>query len=310
MRVQLLIRDKDYRDAMKEMIAGADIDIFVEIESDSSKDGNSLILTDIAPDEIDKDVLRKIAGRTLFLSGVRPGTDHRSRNVSGINNDPPYTIFKYSCLSSILAELAMVYHEWTGDQGNISAVTKSIAVLSESDLCSADRCRILARQIIYRKGGSVLILPLGYINDYSFDTGEAIGWFTRLMYLIDEGREYPAESFVVKDSYGVSYLMLPRGLNPVAGLDGEYLSKLISGIGCKFDTLILDVGSSLRKENLDIAAGADRVLFFGNGRRIPDISKVIGSKAEGKTTCISMLTDEDETMKIDEFVLGTISNTA
>lgn len=308
MRVQLLIRDKEYRDALTEMIAGSDMDILIEIESDSSRDGKSLILTDIPPDEIDSEVLRKISGRTLFLSRVRPGTDRDSKDDSKYK-EPLHIIFKYSCLSTILAELALVHHEWTGDPGSISTVSKTIAVTGESDYHNADRCRILARQIIYRKGGSVMILPLGYINDYSYDTGEARGWFKRLMYLIDEGREIPVDSFICKDSYGVSYLMLPRGLNPVSGLTGPYLSKLILSLGCRFDTLILDVGTSFRRENIDLASHADSILYFGNCRRIPDITKILGSESEDRISTISITSDEDETISIDEFVMRTYGNT-
>ena len=300
MRVQLLIRDKDYRDALTEMIAGTDMDIYLEVESDSSKDGSSVILTDIRPDEIDMEILKKISKRTLFLASVRPGTDTSDDDVH------LHRIFKYSCLSSILSELVMVHHEWTGDTGGIRTVSRTLAVISETDYRSSDRCIILARQIIYRVGGSVLILPLGPINDYSYDTGEAHGWFTRLMYLIDEGRDFPIDSFAVKDSYGVSYLMLPKGLNPVAGLSAEYLSKLIMSVGCRFDTLILDIGSSLRHENTDIASRSDGILFFGSGRRIPDIGKILGRDAEGKITQISTDTGADESISIDEFVISSL----
>lgn len=302
MRVQLLIRDKEYQDALTEMIAGSDMDILIEIKSESSRDGKSIILTDISPDELDRDVLCKISPRTLFLSAVRPGND-AGRKVSGEISAPLHIVFKYSCISNILAELALVHHEWTGDPGNISTVSRTIAVIGESDYHSADRCRILARQIVYRKGGSVLILPLGYINDYSYDTGEARGWFTRLMYMIDEGKDYPADSFVCKDSYGVSYLMLPRGLNPVSGLGNAYLGKLIMSLGCRFDTLILDAGTSFRRENIDLAARSDRILYFGSGRRIPDITKIIGSEAADRLTTISISADQDETISIDEFVM-------
>jgi hypothetical protein len=156
---------------------------------------------------------------------------------------------------------------------------------------------------VYRRGGSVLVLPLGFVNDYLFDTSNPGGWFARLMYLIDEGRDYPSETFVTKDPYGVSYLMLPGGLNPVAGLSEEYLNKLILSIGCKFDYLILDIGSSLRKENINIAGGADRVLYFGSGRRIPDITRVLTNVKSSRITTVDLAPDEDESVKIDDFVL-------
>ena len=298
MRVQLLMRDAEYRNALTEMISVEDRDIFVEVSSTAAKDGKSLILTDIDPKEIDSEILAKISRRTLFLSPVDP---ERVRSSAAAGNEVKlHVIFKYCCLSSIMAELAILYHEWTGDIGGVSTMTRTIAVTGESDLLSSERCRSIARQIIYLNGGSVLILPLGFINDYSTDTEESQGWFSRLMYLIDEGRDYPAESFISKDSYGISYLMLPQGLNPVAGIGGEYLRKLISSIGFRFDTLILDIGTCFRKENIEIAAHADDILFIGNGRRIPDISRIIGSEASSKVRRIRINSDEDETLAIDE----------
>jgi hypothetical protein len=99
--------------------------------------------------------------------------------------------------------------------------------------------------------------------------------------------------------------MLPPGLNPVAGLSGEYLSELLLSIGCKFDALILDIGSTLRKENLDIASGSDKILYFGSGRRIADIGKILGGPPDSKLTIISVSPDKDESVSIDDFVLKT-----
>lgn len=300
MRIQMLVRDADYRNALVDMISSEDRDIYIEVDGDSARDGRSVILTDIMPGEIDRDVLRRIARRTLFLSGTDPGNSGL-KDAALIQEENLHVLFKYSCLSNILAELALVYHEWTGDAGSLAPVTKTIAVTGDNDLYSSERCHTLARQIIYRYGGSVLILPLGYINDYKTDAGLGRGWFTRLMYLIEEGRDYPKDSFVITDSYGINYLMLPPGLNPVAGLSKEYLTDLIRSVGCRFDTLILDIGSCYRRENLDVAAQADSVLFIGSGRRIPDIEKILGSGASGRLTKIRLSPDTDETLSIDEY---------
>ena len=301
MRINMLIRDKEYRDALTEMLSESDFDIFIDVTGDAAKDGMSVILTDIMPGNIERSVLHRIAGRTLFLSDVDPGNPGL-KDAALIQEESLHVIFKFSCLNSIMAELALVHHEWTGDSGSLVPASKTIAVTCESDLYSRCCCLSLARQIIYIHGGSVLILPLGFINDYTNDSGGGRGWFTRLMYLIEEGRDYPKDSFVMQDSYGISYLMLPGGLNPVAGLTGDYLTALIRSIGGRFDSVVLDIGSCYRRENIEVCSHADNILFVGSGRRIPDIDKVLGSGAAGKITRIRAAPDGDEDLKIDEFV--------
>ncbi|MBR2541172.1 MAG: hypothetical protein IKE85_10185 [Mogibacterium sp.] len=301
MRVQMLMRDTEYRDAMIKSIASSERDIFLEIEGNASKDGNSVILTDIRPEEIDDEVLKKIAGRTLFLTGVR-STCKPQDKLTDPDHADIHTIFKYSCLSSIMSELTLIYHNWTGDPGGLASYSRTIAVTGESDLVNSDRCRELARQIIYRHGGSVLIIPLGYINDYAENAGEGKGWFKRLMYLIEEGRDFPSESFVYRDTYGISYLMLPPGLNPVSGLSGDYLAGLIRTMGARFDTVILDIGSCYRRENIEICTRADNILFVGSGRRIPNMEKIIGSEAVLRLESIRYSPDSDLTLEIDEYV--------
>ena len=311
MRIGMLMRDMEYRDALTEMISHSDRDILIEIAGRSGADGKSVILTDIMPDEIDDDVLRRIAPRTLFLSSIPPerGTSLNSDDHTDTNTLPLNVIFKYSSVSTILAELTLVYQRWTGDSCILSTVSVTIAVMGESDLHSSSICRMLARQIIYRRGGSVLILPLGFINDYAernntqAEREEARGWFRRLIYMIDDGRDFPAESFVTNDSYGISYLKLPEGLNPVAELDSRYLDRLVTSMGMRFDTMILDIGTCYRQENIGLACRADRIIFIGSGRRIRDIREMIDSLPAERTKSIRFSMGTDETLALDDYVL-------
>ncbi len=319
MRVGMMIRDTEYRDALIEMIADMDKDVFIEIAGSGSIRKDAVILTDILPSEIESKSLSRIKGRTLFLSpvpvgraGLRPvykdngnGQDGRPENY--IQENMPEAgcrmIFKYSSLISIMAELSIVYSAWSGDTGAITPATRVIAVTGDADQLSAVRCRTLAGQIAYRQGGSILILPLGYINDYSNETAaDGSGSFRKLMYFIDEGRDYPPEGFTYTDSYGISCLRLPGGINPLTSLGRGHLSELITSISRHFDTLILDIGTCYSEVNLSILKTADNILFFGSGRRITDPAAFIGQDNQEKTTKISGADAGAEAREIDDFV--------
>ena len=293
MRLTMMLRDKEYRDAMIEMISEYDKEIFIEVADGSGASRDSVILTDVEPEEIGSETLASLAARTVFISARHIGED---------NKDTVHRVFKYSSTDNIMAEISMVYYTWTGDAGAISPLSRSIAVCSEYDSGISDRCRSLARQIIYRIGGSVLILPLGFINDYQVSEDCSEGLFRKLMYYIDSGRDYPAECLTAGDSYGISYLRLRPGPNPAAYLDEDNLGKLIRSVGSRFDTVLLDAGTSYSRNNIDAISRADNIVYFGNGRRIPDLASYIGREQAERARIIRLTGETDEAMQIDETV--------
>ncbi|MBQ9074865.1 MAG: hypothetical protein IJY32_02745 [Mogibacterium sp.] len=322
MRVGMMMRDTEYRDALIEMMADMDKDVFIEIAGPGSIRKDAVILTDILPSEIESRSLSRIKERTLFLSPVpvdrsklRPVfKDSEDRNDGNnrkyIQENMPESgcrlIFKYSSLISIMSELSLIYSAWSGDTGTITPATRVIAVTGDADQLSAVRCRTLARQIAYRHGGSILVLPLGYINDYRTDAeGDSGGWFRKLMYFIDEGRDYPPEGFTLTDSYGISCLKLPGGINPLTSLGRGHLSDLITSMSRHFDTLILDIGTCYSDTNLSILRKADNILFFGSGRRIADPDDFTGKKYSENLTQITCHDTGTEAREIDDFISET-----
>ena len=294
MRVVIMMRDTEYRDALAEMISETGKDIYAVLNGGAGTHKEAVILTDVQPDEIEPAALAKLEERTVFLSPVPVSRDKENRH---------HVIFKYSDITAILAELASVYSEWSGDSGTLAASTRVISVISESDQLSADRCRTLAAQIIYNHGDSVLIIPLGYINGHLQQTGtDEGGSFRRLMYMIDEGKDCPPGSFTSIDSYGISYLRLPAGINPVSGLDEDYLGSLISSAGSHFDTVILDIGTCFRKENLQMICKSDNIIFFGSGRNTGDLSSFFNEKTAARIRQICTADAKDETIGIDDYV--------
>ena len=299
MRVAVLMRDKEYRDAMIERISGSDKDILIEIAGPAGIRKDAVIITDILPDEIESRSLESIRSRTLFLTPAAADSVRAADADNAPSEDSLHTLFKYSSLNVIMAELSLLFSEWSGDTSGLSRAAKVIFVCGESDELSPSRCRALAGQILYRRGGSLLIIPLGFINDYA-DAGMPCdrGTFRRMMYLIDDGRDISAGGFTCTDSYGISSLRLPGGLNPIAELAPENIRKLITALSMHFDTVLLDAGTCYSRVNIDIARHADNILHYGSRRRIEDPEKIFS----GKIRIIDKHDERAEALAVDDYV--------
>ncbi len=291
MRLGILINDREYREALAEKISSYDNDIFVNILDGKTKDSSgSLILTDIRPEDVESGVLEAIKARTVFL------TDCNEEDRDGC-----YRVFKYDSVTNIVSELSLAYNEWHGTGSFRNHTSRLISALCETDAYSAARCSSLARQIIYRHGGKVLILPLSYINEYG-KRDNSSNTLSRLLYSIHTGRERSPDSFTYTDSYGVSMLLLQPGLNPIAYLEEDELLSLTYGLAGRFDTIICDVGTCFRSENLTIMKGSDRIVYFGTGRRFTDPETILGTDACKKLIRIKLTGEADEAMAIDDCI--------
>ncbi len=312
MRLGILIRDAEYRKALVEKLSSYDNDIFVNvIGEDGGDSSNCLLLTDIRPGEFDEKLLRKILPRTMFLisSSNEGPEDTASYEEDHIEDEPDYhSVFKYSSVNSLLSELLVLYNEWHGDGYPKLFTARTIAVLSESDSFSSDKCRALARQIIYRRGGRVLLMSLGYINDYGLTEVDKVNRFARLMYAVRTGRGNSADNYTYTDTYGVSFLMLPQGINPIAYLNEAELKELVAGLSAGFDTIILDICTCLRNENRAIIRDADRVICLESGRRMPEFSGIAEKETGGRVMSIRLTGETDEALAIDDcikYIYGT-----
>lgn len=295
MRLGILIRDGEYRNALIEKLTYYDKDLFVNIIGRSKGDAaDCIILTDIRPEEFEKDILSKISCRTVFLS-ASPVTENE-------RCDDLRSVFKYGGVTTLLSELMIADNEWRGNVGIRSYTGRIIAVCSESDVCSSEKASALARQIVYRQGGRVLLISLGYINDYGRNEDDRINRFARLMYMMRTGRESASESFTYTDSYGVSYLMLPSGINPVAFLNEDEIKGVVRALSGRFDSLVLDTGTCFREVNMALMKESDDIVCFETGRRFPGLAGVISGKAEKEVTTIKMTGETDEALAIDDCI--------
>lgn len=297
MRIGLLIGDTEYRNALVEKLSSNDNDIFVNI-LDGTNQGSSdcLILTDASPENLDLKTFEKIGDRTVFLCNTYDNNSS-DKAMEGCNR-----IFKYLPINEMISELSLVYDDWHGSGLKRNYSSRTIAVICESDLYASDRCKALARQIIYRHGGRVLVFSLSYLNDYGCKDMDGINRFARLMYEARSGRLTSLDKHTYSDAYGVSYLMLSPGQNPAAYLEKEELNVLVSGLSLNYDILILDIATCFRRENIHLLKSSDNIIFFKSGRRHIDVSHITGKETISKIRAIKLGGDSDEAMEIDDCV--------
>ena len=292
MRIGIMIRDAEYRDALVHKLSRYDNDIFVNIIGNNIKDASgSVILTDIPPSELGNKVLTALRPRTVFIAASEKDT----------GNDC-HTVFKYCSMQEMISELSLVYNHWHGMGPGIDHSARLISVCCESDSYSAERCRALAGQIIYSHGGSVLILPLSYINDHGVNEALRENSLSRLLYSIQRGREKYIEGVTYTDSYGVSSLLLSKGRNPVAYLDAEELRILISGLSKKYDTIIADTASCFRSENIILMKASEKIVFFERGRRETGIEEMLGSEVLTKLIRVKFTGGTEDVIAMDDCI--------
>lgn len=302
MRLRLLMKDREYCNALIDVIGSADKDIYVETSDDYSLADladNTLILTDLSPLSVTKESINAYRPRMIFLTN--------NPNDRFNPDDTCNKVFKYNSLSSILSDVSQVNYQWTGE--NISAAGTSMiyAVCGDTGDINSSICLSLARQILFRHGGDILILSLNYVNEYASPDEKDRSKYARLMYYMDIGRDYSIEAFTYSDSYGIKYLRLPKGLNPLAYLDSEGLDNTISNF-CrkKFGTVIMDIGNNYSSNNLSMIGKADKIVYvdkesgkFGIGD-ISDESDVLS-----KIEIISVGRGENIELRIDDYVRKT-----
>lgn len=290
MRIGIMIRDAEYRDALVQKLSSYDNNIFVNIISDNVKDASgSVILTDIPPSELENKVLTALKPRTVFIAG----------SEKEIREDCSM-VFKFCSIPEMISELSLVYNRWHGLGLGVDHTARLITVCCESDAYSAERCRSLAGQIIYSHGGSVLILPLSYINDYGVNETLRSNSLSRLLYSIRCGRERGIEGVTYTDSYGVSSLLLSRGRNPVAYLDEDEIRTLIFGLSKRFDTIIADAATCFRDENIAVMKESERIVFFERGRRLTGIDEMLGENAAEKLIRIKITGETEDVIAMDD----------
>ncbi len=259
MRLRLIIRDTEYRQAMIAVISDADKDIYAEISDDiydSNIMANTIIITDVPVENVDSAFLKANRERIVFLTSDQKDRLHRDDECR------IHRLFKYNSISSILADVSQINYWWTGESTASTGTARIYAVISDDAEISRSVSQALARQIMFRHGSELMVLSLSYLNEYAALDEKDRSKFARLMYYMDIGREYSIDGFTYSDSYGTKYLRLPRGLNPLAYFDGKTLDRFVTEMCQKhFETVILDIATTYSSANIRVLNKADNIIF-------------------------------------------------
>ena len=235
MKLKLVLRDVEYRKALMKALGRASGELYLETGRDFRQDDRTMILTD---------VVRDYPGNGFIcLSPDRSGSQQEG---SG-----PYTLFKYEKISVLLSQIRFCYYLWTGE-GEMPAGTQQLTAIccdGRPERCT-DYAKALARELIYRKGGKVLLLSMSYVNSYGVTGTEDGNTLRRLLYYLEKGRDIPIDSFFVRDRYDLYTFRAPYGRNPIAYMAEEELLELLRNLAERFDTVLLDFGNCYSPANL------------------------------------------------------------
>ena len=152
-----------------------------------------------------------------------------------------------------------------------------------------------------------MIIPLAFINDYGAMDNDR-NTLAKLLYSIHTGRERGLDCFTYTDSYGVSVLMLPPGRNPIAYLDKDELKTLVSGLANRFDTIICDIGTCFKNENILIMKESDQIIFYETGRRVIGLEEMVGKDFCEKIIRIKLTGEAKEAIAIDDCIKQVFSS--
>lgn len=298
MRIRLIIKDDEYCRAMLRTISQLDKDVYVEVGDYGGAeniDDRTVIVTDLNTKDHSFS-----HNRVVYL------TANPSDNIRPNKPEEEQKIFKYKSISSIFSDIEQLSYLWTGITDSIDSVSSRIyAVCSDLADDSSRLSQALARQITFRHGGDILLLSLRYVNEYSLQDEKNNSKFARLMYYMDIGRTIPIDAFTYMDSYGISYLRLSTGLNPMAYMKEDDLIATVRNLShMKFDTLILDIGDTYNEANIRMINSADNIIWFTSGRDRFDINDICVEKnVQEKVKRIAIYGKEsDIELSIDDYV--------
>lgn len=301
MRVRLIIQDEEYRKAMIDVISHADKDVFLEIGTTGHLgkiDENTLILTDVPPEKCCFDGLSNQFKRIVFLT-----TD--ANDALDLDKKDEYQkLFKYKSISSIISDVEQINYLLTGESNSSYGLGGRVYAVCSDDV-NGKYAQALARQVMFRRGGNILLVSLKYVNEYGTQDEANRSKFSRLMYYMDVGKEYPLDAFTYKDSYGITYLRLPIGLNPLAYINTDELGAVVRNLSHKnFDTVILDIGDSYSEVNIRQINKADNIVHFVSDKGKFNIDEILVEDAVADKVKEIQLgnPNEDIELTIDDYV--------
>ena len=112
MRIRLVIKDKEYQDALAEAISSADKDVYIELgnsECISDRSDRTIVVTDYRPESIDDIGDIDPEGQIVFLTDdPRDGLD---KDIDSFSQK----LFKYKSITNILSDIELIDYMWNGE---------------------------------------------------------------------------------------------------------------------------------------------------------------------------------------------------
>lgn len=277
MRIRLVLDDKEYGHVLAQAVARSGRDTYLELGNDFRADGDTLIVTDRHYRGIGADMVKKRRGGIVFMlrSPVPDKLRERSRG--------PFFLFKYDSVDKIIAGFHISYSRWKGESCISGKGAAKVSIFCDGDEKIQSRIAYgVARQIAYKTGKSVLLLPLTFVNSYRHDGGEDRKDLVRMFYNISEGRILPREAFFYKDTYDVEHIRMPCGLNYLLELGYDAVNSIIDFISTKyFDVIVFEIGSAFTEIAKKVIIGSDYPVFVSSAKVDAFIASAFGNELNG-----------------------------
>jgi len=268
--------DRDFASALMRGLASKGRNIcFTLIRDDSEEVDYDLLLTDREPRH----------SREVCL--VSNPDEER------IYEGPPYKVFRYQDAGAFISNLLFIYYCETGRNLEFTGEIRcnTLVFTSVSGGIEATALSLLTGEILYKHFGCrCLYLNLCPVDGSKQFLPEGSGkGLLSLLYYLDQGKDFPLESFIRKDSY-IDYIDT-RLSNPY--FDEFHFSQMhrllkkIDDLG-RYTCLILDMGNHLSRCNKKLLGNAEEIfLVAGNQERISasffsEVKKLLGSLTDGR----------------------------
>lgn len=275
MRIKLVMKDMEYSKALIKALRQYKQNIFVEIGESKGYKKDCMIVTDYSPRNFSRSILNSYKGGIVFLLDKEVPERLKGRERG------PYFIFKYAGACKIIYELNLAYSLWSGDKSFKRKDYDLISIFSDfGDERSEYTSNMLGRQLAYRYGVKVLILPMNFLNNYSNSMVTSRSDFLRLVYYIEERRVLSREVYFEKDNYDIEFLRLPSGINYLTNLDEKAMSRLLEFLGNNyFDFVILDFATAYTELAIDLIKESKYKIYVESGKNKLNIDGLLDDKA-------------------------------
>ena len=245
MRLKLVMKDREYRDALAERIRRSRQNLYVIIEDNFRMEEDTLLVTDVGEGKLRE-------GMVLLSSECR-------REVEGKG---PYVLFKYAGVDELLTDLRLCAFLWTG-KGDLRRGEERIVTVGAVE--RTDLGHRLAEQVALELGERleepVLLLDLTYF--YREGQPEESGnTFRKLVYYLQSGKNIPVEVFFRRERGNVFRVRMPRGMNELMKIPGRECLELIREMGRYFSAVVCSVGDCFSERNIEVMKNSEWCIYM------------------------------------------------